>query len=157
MADQPRVSSVSVTIAILCAIGFTFYGCSLIATDGRNFQGRGPWEFSAVAFLLAAGLLAFTCYRFAFKSGPAFTIHEDRIEHYAWKKPIFFDDIDEVVFEPGSFWMKRADDIYLKLKNGSIQYIPTALMTHGPKGFATVIQDALDRYHASAPWPVTPP
>lgn len=157
MTDQPRASSAWVTIAILCAIGFTFYGCSLIATDGRGYHGRGSWQFTAVSFLAVAGFLVFTCYRLAFKSGPSFTIHEDRIEYYAWKKPVFFADIEDVVFEPGSLWMRRAETAYLKLTNGSIQYIPTALMTHGPKGFAATIQDALERYRAGAPPTVTAP
>jgi hypothetical protein len=157
MAVQPRVSSFWVTVAILCAIGFTFYGCSLIATDGRGYSGRGPWEFTAVGLLFAAGLLIFTCYRLAFKSGPSFTIHQDRIEHYAWKKPIFLDDIEEVVFEPGNLWMRRADTAYLKLTNGSIQYIPTLLMTSGPEGFAATIKDALERHRAGTAPTVTAP
>ncbi len=157
MADQPRASTASVTIAILCAIGFAFYGCSLIATDGRSYNGRGSWEFTAVGLLAIAGLLAFNCYRLAFKSGASFTIHDDRIEYYAWKRPIFFDDIEEVVFEPGNLWMRRADTAYLKLTNGSIQYIPTLLMTSGPEGFAATIKDALERHRAGTAPTVTAP
>ena len=157
MAGQPRASSAAVAIAILCAIGFTFYGCSLIATEGRDYHGRGSWEFTAVAFLFTGGVLIFSCYRLAFKAGPSFTIHEDRIEYYAWKRPIFFNDIEEVVFEPGNLWMRRADTAYLKLTNGSIQYIPTLLMTSGPEGFAATIKDALERHRAAAAPTVTRP
>lgn len=150
MSDgQPKLSSAKVTLAILSAIGLLFVGCVQLSTKGRAFEVRGSNElFGGLCFVLGVAL-AFWLYALAFKSKPSFILHEDRIEHYSWKRPICFRDIDEVVFEPGQFWLKRAPELALRLKNGSIQHLPYSLMTHGPEAFAELLKAALDRYRAA--------
>ena len=151
MTEQPRASSFKVALAILAVPLFTFMGCSLFATDGRGYTGRGAWEFNALGALVIAGVLAFYCYSLAFKKGPSFSLHDDRIEHFSWKKPIYFRDVEEVVLERSGFSPKPAGQAYLRLKNGSRQYIPVFLMSHGPEEFARVVQEALERYRAAHP------
>lgn len=146
---QPKLSSAKVTLAILSAIGLLFVGCVQLSTKGRAFEVRGSNElFGGLCFVLGAAM-AFWLYTLAFKSKPTFSLHEDRIEHYSWKQPIWFSDIDDVVFERGQFWLKRAPELALRLKNGSIQHLPYGLMTHGPEAFADLLKAALDRYQAA--------
>lgn len=155
--EQPRLSSAKVTLAILSSIGLLFVGCVQLSTKGRAFEVRGNNEmFGGLCFVLGAAL-AFWLYALAFKSKPSFRLLEDGIEHYSWKKPIYFSDIDEVVFEPGQFWLKRPPELALRLKNGSIQHLPYSLMTHSPEAFADLLTTALDRYRAAEARKAAPP
>lgn len=147
----PRVSSTKVTIAILAIMALTINGCTLFATNGTAYDvRRGPWELYAGLSLIVAGFLTVRLYSLAFKSRPAFSLHDDRVEHYSWKRPIYFRDIDEVVLESRSLWRRRAADVHLRLTNGSIQHIPYGLMTHGPEAFAEVLEAAVERFRANA-------
>ncbi|MBU1384317.1 MAG: hypothetical protein KKG14_14030 [Alphaproteobacteria bacterium] len=148
--DQPRTSQVKVAFAIVAVPVLTFAGCTMLANEGRGYSGKGPWEVTVLSLFVLAGILTIVCYRLAFKSGPSFAIHDDRVEHFGWKTPIYFRDIDEVVFEPGDFWAKRGDTVYFRLLNGSVQYIPYSLMTHGPAEFAALLTAALERFRANA-------
>ncbi len=150
--DPPRASALKVTLAVLAVPILTAYGCSLIATGGAGYSGqRGPWELMATTVLVVAAMLAFYCYSLAFKTQPSFTIHGDRLEHFRWKRPIYFKDVEAVVFQPADHWARRTSEVHLRLSDGTLQYIPTALMTHGPRAFATLLQDALDRYREDHP------
>ena len=149
--EPPRVSHVKVALAIVAVPVLTFAGCSLLASEGRGYSGRGPWELTVVTLFVIAAVLTIICYRLAFKAGPSFAIHDDRVEHFSWKRPIYFRDIDEVVFEPGDIWAKRGEQVYFRLRNGSVQHIPYGLMTHGPAKFATLLTAALGRYRANLP------
>ena len=149
--DPPRASALKVTLAVLAVPILTAYGCSLIATDGAGYSGRGPWEGTAMTALVLAAVLTFHCYSLAFKRRPSFVILEDRLEHFRWKKPIYFKDVEAVIFQPADHWARRTSEVHLRLSDGTLQYIPTALMTHGPRAFAALLQDALDRYREDHP------
>ncbi|OGN44336.1 MAG: hypothetical protein A2623_04635 [Caulobacterales bacterium RIFCSPHIGHO2_01_FULL_70_19] len=147
---QPKLSSAKVTFAILGAIALLFIGCVQISTEGRVFDVKGNNELFGGLCLLAGAALAFWLYRIAFKSKPSFALHHDRLEFYCWSQPVHFRDIDEIVFEPGQFWMKRAPLLALRLKTGSIQHLPYGLMTHGPDSFAELLTAALQDYRDRA-------
>lgn len=149
--DQPRASSIKVALAIVAVPLLTAYGCTLFATDGAGHSGRRPWEFTATSALIMAAVLAFYCYSLAFKKRPSFTIHGDRLDHFRWKKPIYFKDVEVVEYLPADYWSRRTSEVHLRLKDGTRQYIPTVFMTHGPKKFAAVLRDALERYRAGDP------
>lgn len=149
-SEQPRVSSAKVVLAILAAMALSFSGCALFATDGRAFEVRGTWELFAAVCLVFAGLLVVWLYRLAFKTKPAFFLHDDRVEHFSWKQPIYFRDIEEVVFEPRSWWPQHAAEVRLRLRNGTIQYVPYSLMTHEPAEFAELLKTAIDQHRTAA-------
>jgi hypothetical protein len=150
-SGSPRVSSVKATFAILGTIGLTIAGCTLFSTEGRAFEVTrgGSWELFATACLISAGLLAFWLYSLALKSKPSFSFHDDRIEYYRWKQPIFFRDVTEVVLEPAQFLGRQHTILYLRLADNSIQHIPFGLMTHGPAEFADLINKAVEHYRAT--------
>lgn len=143
---QPTLSPAKVTFAILGAVALLFVGCVQISSEGRAFEVKGNNELFGGLCLLAGIWLAVWLYRIAFKSKPSFTLHEDRLEFYNWARPIHFRDIDEIVFEPGQLWIRRAPTLALRLKTGSIQHLPFGLMTHGPESFADLLTAALQRY-----------
>jgi len=143
---QPKLSSAKVTLAILGAIALLFVGCIQISSRGRAFEVKGNNELFGGLCVLGGASLAIWLYRIAFKSKPSFTLHDDRLEFYNWARPIHFRDIDEIVFEPGQLWIRRAPTLALRLKTGSIQHLPFGLMTHGPEGFADLLVAALQRY-----------
>lgn len=145
---QPKLSSAKVAFAILGAITLLFVGCVQISTEGRAFEVRGNNELFGGLCLIMGALVAFWLYRIAFKTKPSFSLHSDRIEFYSWPQPIYFRDIDEIVFEPGQFWMKRAPSLSLRLNTGSVQHLPYGLMTHGPDAFSDLLTEALERYRA---------
>ncbi len=145
----PKLSSAKVTFAILFAVTFLFVGCVQISTEGRAFDLRGNDELSGVLYLVAGGWLAFWLYRIAFKSKPSFTLHDDRLEFYSWAQPIYFRDIDEIVFVHGDFWIRRSPTLALRLNNGSIQHLPFGLMTSGPESFADLLKASLRLYQDS--------
>lgn len=144
----PRLSSTKVTFAILAAIGLLFVGCAQLSSGGPMFDVKGDDEVFGLVCLIAGAGLAFGLYGLAFKSKPSFSLHDDRIEHHSWKQPLYFRDIEEVVFEPGQFWLKREPTLALRLKDGSLQHLPYGLMTHGPEAFAEVLKVALAQYRA---------
>ena len=145
-AQQPKLSSAKVTLAILGAIALLFVGCVQNSTEGRAFEVKGSNELFGGLCFIAGAWLVFWLYRIAFKSKPSFTLHSDRLEFYSWPQPILFRDIDEIVFEPGQVWLRRAPSLALRLKTGSIQHLPYGLMTHGPESFADLLRVALQRY-----------
>lgn len=149
--EQPRASSIKVGLAVLAVPVLTVYGCSLFATEGAGHSGRGPWELTAVSAFAFAGALAFYCYSLAFKKSPSFVIHADRLHYFQWKKPIYFKDVEAVELLPADFWAKRGSEVNLRLRDGTVQYIPTAFMTHGAEEFATLLEEALERYRAADP------
>ena len=151
---QPKLSSAKITFAILGAIALLFVGCAQLSSAGPMFEVRGDEQVFGLYCLIGGGGLTFWLYRLAFKSKPSFSLHDDRIEHYSWKHPLYFRDIDEVVFEPGNLWMKRAPEVSLRLTNGSIQHLPYGLMTHGPEAFADLLKAALERYRTRENAPV---
>lgn len=158
---QPRISSAQVTLAILAAIAFLFVGCVQLSTGGRAFELRGGGELSGALCIISGALLAFWLYRIAFKTKPSFVLHHDRVEFYTWRRPVHFDDIEEVVFLPGQFWTRSPPTLALRLNNGSIQHLPYGLMTHGPEGFAHLLNEALQRHRDGteadpAEAPITP-
>jgi len=155
--EQPKLSSAKITFAILAAIGLLFVGCVQLSTKGRAFEVKGSNELFGGLCLVIGGALAFWLYSLAFKSKPSFSLHEDRIEHYSWKRPLFFSDIDEVVFEPGQFWLRRSPELALRLKDGSIQHLPYGLMTHGPEAFGDRLKAALYSYRAAETGEADPP
>lgn len=126
-----------------------FVGCVQIVSKGRAIEVRGNGELFGAAYLFLGGALAFWLYKLAFKSKPSFSLHDDRIEFYNWKRPVHFRDVDEIVFEAGQIWLKRPPQLALRLKNGSLQYLPYGLMTHGPEAFAELLTAALDRYRTA--------
>jgi len=142
--DQPRISSVKVTLAVLGAVALLFVGCVQISTQGQAFNVSGNAKLFGGAYLIAGAALVFWLYRIAFKSKPSFVLHGDRIEFYG--QPTHFRDIDEVVFTPAEIWLKRPPQLFLRLRNGSVQHLPYGLMTHGPEAFAELLSQALARY-----------
>lgn len=147
---RPKLSSAKITFAIVGAISLLFIGCVQISTEGRAFDVKGDNEVFGGLCFLAGAALAFWLYRIAFKSKPSFTLHHDRLEFYCWARPVHFRDIDEIIFEPGRFWMRRSPLLALRLKTGSIQHLPYGLMTHGPGSFAELLTAALQDYRDRA-------
>ena len=122
---------------------FAFWSYSLISSHGRDYSGRGPWEMTALCGLIAASTLTFLCIRIGFRRGPAFGIVDDRIEHFGWRDSVPVTEVVGVRIEPGNFWLRRGDRLFLTLRDGSQRNVPTFLLQGHAGEIATAIREAL--------------
>jgi hypothetical protein len=144
-------SSLGITLSIFAVIVGAFSACSLLASQGRNFEGRGPWELTMTACFLMAAALAFLCYRIALSRGPAFGIVDGRIEHYGWKDTIPADHVVAVIHQPGNMLLRRRARLALLLTDGCTREVSPFLLRGSSSEIADAIRVALKLEEVSAP------
>lgn len=122
------------------------YGAiQLISVDGAGQPRRlFPWEFVVIVQLAFAALLTANFYRLAFRKASVIEILPNSIHHTSWKKPIDFTAIAEIIVKLPSQKEGRKDtELWLRLTDGKMQLIPSALIQQGPRTFAKRLRQAI--------------
>ncbi len=140
-------------VVVALAVGLYFFadGWKLLMEDGAGYQGPKTWFVAALSSILISAVLVVYCWRLAVSSDSSLTIHEDRLEHPRWNKPVYFRDIDAVNYEKPRSGFALKGSVHLRLKDGSIQHLPGSLVTATPSAFQRRLKAALERHRAGPP------